>query len=151
MYVLKSISKSYGVPGVRLGILASFDEELISKIKKDVSIWNINSFGEFFLQIKEKYDKDYINSLVEIRKSRKELLDGLSSIPFLEVYSSQANYVMCRVNGTRAQDLCDELLKRNIFIKNLTHKINNGKEYVRIAVRNHLDNQMLLNTLRSIM
>lgn len=150
LYVLKSISKSYGVPGVRLGILASHDEELISKIKKDVSIWNINSFGEFFLQIKEKYDKDYIHSLDEIRKSRKELVEGLSSIPYLEVYPSQANYVMCKVNGILAQELCDELLKRNIFIKNLTHKIKNGKEYVRIAVRNEHDNHILMSGLKSI-
>ena len=56
LYIIKSISKSYGIPGARLGVLASSDEQLIRYLKKDVSIWNINSFGEFFMQIKEKYD-----------------------------------------------------------------------------------------------
>lgn len=48
LFVIKSISKSYGVPGIRLGIIASSDEEMIDRIKADLSIWNINSFAEFF-------------------------------------------------------------------------------------------------------
>ena len=60
LYVMKSISKSYGVPGLRLGVLASGDVDTISKMKKDVAIWNINSFAEFYMQITEKYKKDYI-------------------------------------------------------------------------------------------
>src|SRR5574344_1434751 len=59
MVVMKSISKSYGVPGIRLGILCSADTSLIAKMKKMVSIWNINSFAEYFMQIFTKYEKDY--------------------------------------------------------------------------------------------
>ena len=59
MCVLKSISKSYGVPGLRLGILCSADTDLIARMKKQVSIWNINSFAEFFMQIYPKYRTDY--------------------------------------------------------------------------------------------
>ncbi len=57
MMVMKSISKSYGVPGLRLGVFASSDVDLIARIKKEVSIWNINSFAEFYLQIYGKYEK----------------------------------------------------------------------------------------------
>ena len=59
LVVVKSISKSYGVPGLRLGVLASSNEQLITTIKKDVSIWNINSFAEFYMQIFGKYEADY--------------------------------------------------------------------------------------------
>ncbi len=59
MIVVKSISKSYGIPGLRLGVAASGDTDLIDMLKKDVAIWNINSFGEFYMQIEEKYRKDY--------------------------------------------------------------------------------------------
>ena len=55
MIVIKSISKSYGVPGIRLGLMVSADEMLISKMKKEIAIWNINSFAEFYMQIEEKY------------------------------------------------------------------------------------------------
>ena len=60
--VVKSISKSYGVPGFRLGILASGNTELIARMKREVAIWNINSFGEFYMQIYEKYHKDYLHA-----------------------------------------------------------------------------------------
>jgi histidinol-phosphate/aromatic aminotransferase/cobyric acid decarboxylase-like protein len=48
LVVIKSISKSYGVPGIRLGVLATANKEIMSAIEKEVAIWNINSFGEFF-------------------------------------------------------------------------------------------------------
>ena len=63
MIVIKSISKSYGVPGLRLGIMCSADVGLITRMKKAVSIWNINSFAEFFMQIFSKYEKDYKRAL----------------------------------------------------------------------------------------
>ena len=65
LFVMKSISKSFGVPGLRLGVLVSSDADAISSIKKDVSIWNINSFGEFYLQIYEKYAKYSVASPVK--------------------------------------------------------------------------------------
>ena len=59
LVVVKSISKSYGVPGLRLGVIASADHDMIGRLKKDVAIWNINSFGEFYMQIYSKYEKNY--------------------------------------------------------------------------------------------
>lgn len=53
LIVVKSISKSFGVPGLRLGVLAAYNTELINLLKKNVAIWNINSFAEFYLQIFE--------------------------------------------------------------------------------------------------
>lgn len=149
LFVVKSISKSYGIPGVRLGIIASSNVRLISEFKKSVSIWNINSYGEFFLQIKEKYDKDYIKGLDKFRAERKRFLRELESISFLTVYPSQANFVMCKVDGIDVGFLCYDLLKKNIFIKNLTKKIGNSNQYIRLAIRNSEDNNYLLNTLKS--
>jgi len=64
--VIKSISKSYGIPGLRLGLLASSNLDITSKLKKDVSIWNINSFAEYYLQIAEKYRGGYAYALKKI-------------------------------------------------------------------------------------
>lgn len=150
LYVVKSISKSYGVPGARLGVLASSDEELIADMKKDVAIWNINSFGEFFLQIKEKYDKDYKNALKLFRKSRREFVEKLQNVSYLHPYETQANYVMCRVDGMTAEELCCKMLDKKFIIKNLTHKVGNGKEYIRLAVRDENDNNALIDALNGI-
>ena len=97
MVVMKSISKSYGVPGIRLGIMCSADTSLIAKMKKDVSIWNINSFAEFFMQIYTKYEKDYKRACEKFIKERDDFEAKLRQISFLRVMPSQANYFLCEI------------------------------------------------------
>lgn len=144
LYLVKSISKSYGVPGLRLGILASYDEKMIATLKKKVSIWNINSLGEFFMQILDKYRSDYQQALVWLREERSRFYEELCKIKGLKVYPSSANYFMCELtNGKRSEALAAELLKDNILIKDLTGKIDNGKQYIRIAIRDREDNEKL--------
>ena len=149
LYVMKSISKSYGVPGLRLGILASGDTELIAKLKKDVAIWNINSFAEFYMQITEKYKKDYAAALVKIRAERARYQKELAAVPGIRVIPSQANYVMVELTGGRsARQLTKNLLvKHNLFIKDLSAKIP-GKQYLRLAARNTEDNNSLIAALK---
>lgn len=152
LYVVKSISKSYGVPGLRLGILASSNEKFIAEIKKDVAIWNINSFGEFFMQIFEKYKKDYAMSLNKIKHARKIMVDELMDIDGISVIPSQANYVMCKLVGSvSARDLATALLERNIFIKDLSAKVGNGEQYIRLAVRSEEDNKYLIEQIKELL
>ena len=149
LYVVKSISKSYGVPGLRLGILASGNAELISKLKKRVSIWNINSLAEFFMQILDKYKNEYAVSLKQIRAERHRFYEELCEIPSLKVYPSQANYFMCELRGgCSSAELAGKLLKRNILIKDLTGKIRDGKQYIRVAIRTEEENSRLIEVLR---
>jgi histidinol-phosphate/aromatic aminotransferase/cobyric acid decarboxylase-like protein len=152
LIVVKSISKSYGVPGFRLGILASGDIELITKLKKDVAIWNINSFGEFYMQIYEKYHKDYLNACNQFRAEREMYESELREIPFLEVYDSQANYFLCKIKSRfTSHELALQLLKHNILIKDCgTKKAFNGGNYIRLAVRDRKDNHYLIETLKNL-
>lgn len=149
LFIMKSISKSYGVPGIRLGVLASGDTEMIDWIKKDVAIWNINSFGEFFMQIFEKYRKAYLQSLVLIREERTRFQEELGKMKGLRIIPSQANYVMAELeDGVSPKSLTRALLlKYNILIKDLSGKIKEGN-YVRLAVRDTDDNNKLLEALR---
>lgn len=149
LYVVKSISKSYGVPGLRLGILASGNADMIGCLKKSISIWNINSMAEFFMQILDKYKVDYEGSLQEIKTERKSFFEDLRQIKFLKVYPSQANYFMCELlDGHTSEELAGRLLKRNILIKDLTGKIKNGRQYIRIAIRTGTENQRLVELLK---
>lgn len=154
LIVVKSISKSFGVPGLRLGILASGDEKLIEFIKNDLSIWNINSFGEFYLQIFEKYKSDYEIGLNRFKQSRKKYIDELKTIDKLTVLPSQANYVMCKVNGEiNSYELTNILLNDyNLLIKDLSDKKGcKGNSYIRIAVRDEKDNELLVKVLKEIL
>ncbi len=150
LYVMKSISKSYGVPGLRLGVLASGDTGTIARMKKDVAIWNINSFGEFYMQIEEKYKKDYAAALVKIRAERARFVGELASIRGIRVIPSQANFVMVELDDSISpKELLKTLLIRyEILIKELTTKTN-GRNYLRLAVRCTEDNDRLLQALRT--
>ena len=152
LFVMKSISKSYGVPGLRLGVLASGDVEAIKAIKKSVSIWNINSFAEFYLQIEEKYHKDYLASLTRIKEERKRFFSKLSSIEGLRTIPSEANYIMVEITGgKKATEVTKRLLSGyGILIKDLSAKIKGG-EYLRLAVRDTKDNDKLIDALSNVL
>lgn len=153
MVVVKSISKSYGVPGARLGVLASADQALLDRLKCDVSIWNINSFGEFFLQIMEKYQGAYRAGLEKFRAGRARLARALGDVPRLRVLPSQANFLMAEIRGgMSAAELTRRLLwEKNILIKELSGKMAGRGEYVRLAVRDDRDNDVLVDALNGIL
>lgn len=154
MCVMKSISKSYGVPGLRLGVLASADKELIDRMKKDVAIWNINSFAEFYMQIFNKYEKDYARSCDLFRQERDIFAAELAEIPYLRVIPSQANYFLCEITGRfTSHELTLRLLTDyNILIKDCSAKkgFPADKQYVRIAIRDRHDNHTLCEVLKSL-
>ena len=153
MIVVKSISKSYGVPGLRLGIMASADKELISFVKKDVSIWNLNSFAEFFMQIYTKHEGEYRKAALKFQKEREVFKEELMSVPFLRVFDSESNYFLCEVLPPYGSyGLAVRLLnEHNILIKDCsTKKVFAGRSYIRIAIRNREDNRRLIEALKSL-
>lgn len=154
LVVVKSISKSYGVPGLRLGVLASSNVKFINSIKKDISIWNINSFAEFYMQIFNKYDEDYKSACDKLVVERFRFIERLKEISYLRVIPSQANFVMCEVDSKRfsSLELTEILLsKYNILIKNCDTKVGlKGKNMIRIAIRNSNDNDMLIDILKKL-
>ena len=153
MCVLKSISKSYGVPGLRLGILCSADTDLIARMKKQVSIWNINSFAEFFMQIYPKYRTDYQKACDQFIQARADFEVVLRKIPFLRVMPSQANYFFLEVLPPyKPKELCAILLKRfNILASAcLAKKGIEPDRYMRIAIRNHADNERFIQALKEL-
>ena len=152
MAVMKSISKSFGVPGLRLGILASANKELIAHIKKEVSIWNLNSFAEFFMQIYNKHEKDYLKACDKFVTERADFERQLKTIPYLRVMPTQANYFLCEVLPpyTATEIVVYTLRNHNILTRDCSQKpgLDPNKQYMRIAVRNHEDNTRLVEALR---
>lgn len=151
LIVMKSISKSYGVPGLRLGVLACSNEELIARIKKDVAIWNINSFAEFYMQIFGKYEGDYRKACKKFIEERSRFKTRLGEVPFLRVITSQANYFLCEITDRfTAGELTAKLLNEaDILIKDCSTKAAfNGRNYIRLAVRDTADNDKLVETMK---
>ena len=153
MCVMKSISKSYGVPGLRLGILCSADTELIAKMKKQISIWNINSFAEFFMEIFPKYQADYDLACEQFIQTRKDFETELAKIPYIKVMPSQANYFFLEVLPPYTSKQLSAILleKYNILVSAcLAKKGIEVNRYMRIAVRSHSDNARLVKAMREL-
>ena len=150
LIVIKSISKSYGVPGLRLGVLASGNYEYLDIINRNMPVWNINSFAEYFLQIFLIYKKDYAYGCSKIKEERNRFYNELIKISELDVYDSEANYFMIKLNKSTANEIAEYLLDNNkILIKVLNGK--NGfddKEYIRIAVKTKEENDYFIQSIK---
>lgn len=150
LIVIKSISKSYGVPGLRLGVLASGNYEYLDIINRNMPVWNINSFAEYFLQIFLIYKKDYVYGCSKIKEERNRFYNELIKISELDVYDSEANYFMIKLNKSTANEIAEYLLDNNkILIKVLNGK--NGfddKEYIRIAVKTKEENDYFIQSIK---
>ena len=150
LVVIKSISKSYGVPGLRLGLLATSNYLLMTNLRRSVSIWNINSFAEFFLQILGKYERSYAQAMDDFRIERERFVAELQTIDYLRVIPSEANYLLCEVLPPHTpRELAINLLKQhNILIKDCTSKCH--APYIRLAVRDTEDNNRLIAALKAL-
>ena len=150
LIVIKSISKSYGVPGLRLGVLASGNNKYLDIINRNMPVWNINSFAEYFLQIILIYKKDYVYGCSKIKEERNRFYNELIKINELDVYDSEANYFMIKLNKGTSNELAEYLLDNNkILIKVLNGK--NGfddKEYIRIAVKTKEENDYFIQSIK---
>lgn len=149
--VIKSISKSYGVPGIRLGVLCCSDKTVVNRINNLLPIWNINSFGEFFLQIFPKYKSDYSEACRKLSAERKRFSEKLGETGLFEIYPSQANFIMCRLRQGSSTRLAQLLLENNFLIKDLKTKDGcHNDELIRIAVKKPEENDMLVQMLSKV-
>lgn len=150
--VIKSISKSYGVPGLRLGLLATSDTSLLKELKQEMQVWNINSFAEYYLQIYQLFSKSYLEACDKIVEAREEFVNKLKEFKEFKVYPSEANYVMVDLGSINSRKLAVTLLdKYKLIIKDLSSKKTfEGRNFIRLAVRDHNDNNYLISCLKEV-
>ena len=151
--VMKSVSKSYGVPGLRLGILACGNEMQAKLVQSHLSIWNVNSFGEYFLQIVGKYSREYAEACRWIASERERFIRCLCKVQFLEPYPSDANYILCKVKKpytslTLAKKLWEDA---KCLIKDCSGKKGfGGQSFIRLAVKSKEDDDLILSVLKQL-
>jgi len=153
LIVIKSLGKSYGVAGCRLGIVASSDTQIIAQVKKNLPIWNINAFAECFLQIFGKYTAQYRTACHQLIEDRQRLFNQLNEISFLKPIPSEANFILCELSDKFTPDfLVNQLLDTKwLLIKDCSDKKGFEKQpYLRLAVRNTADNHYLVQCLKEM-
>lgn len=152
LVVIKSISKSFGVPGLRLGLIASSNTDVIDYIKSSESIWNINSYAENFLELLINNMDDYWNSCFILAQERSRFALNLENIGII-VYSSMANFLLIEIpNNLKSIQFEDYLLKNNILLKSLKNKKGiESDRFFRIAVKDEKSNNYFCKIVKEFM
>lgn len=152
--VIKSMSKAYGICGLRLGYLLTANQGLASAVRNKVPIWNINGFAEAFLRLLPRYRRDFIESCQKVRSDRDDLYRSLDLIPELTAYKPYANFVFCRLpdEAPSGPEVTRRLfIEHDIYIKHCAGKpLPEPDRYLRIASRTRPENDKLVEALRDI-
>ncbi len=153
LILLRSLSKEFGVPGLRLGYIVTSNHELRDKINHHVPIWNINSMAERFIEIFPRYQNEYNRSIEQILEDRNMFVEGLGEIDMLEVIDGKANFLFCKIksNKINSTKLRNMLFKEyDILIKDCLNKTSLNDKFVRISVRTPEENKKLVEACRQI-
>ena len=152
--IIKSLSKCYGIGGLRLGYLLTNDSQFADSVRAEIPIWNINGFAEMFLRLAARYRKEFTRSCELTRRDRDTLYLSLGTIAGLMVYQPDANFVLCRLpdGAMSGPELTRRLfIEDNILVKHCAGKMMpEADRYVRIASRTEAENQALIEALRRI-
>ena len=154
LVVIKSMSKVFGVAGIRLGYLLSADREFIDAVRASLPIWNINGLAEEFLRIVGRYRREFFASCELTLETCLQLYRDLSALPGIEVIEPDANFVLCKLTNPAANG--PELVRRmyvdhNILIKDCSAKsMPHADRYLRIASRTPAENQHLVAVLGTL-
>lgn len=151
--LVRSMSKEFGVPGLRLGYAACSNIELVRQLENAVPIWNISSLAEQFLEDMPQFENDYKIACDLARRDTDELYEKLTKVSYLKPYRPTANYIFAKVlEPFTSRSLRDRLFSDySILIKDCSDKTGLSHEkYVRIASRKPEDNEKLLKALHDL-
>jgi histidinol-phosphate/aromatic aminotransferase/cobyric acid decarboxylase-like protein/choline kinase len=150
--IIKSLSKSMGMPGIRLGYVYSRNKDFNAFVKESLPIWNLNSITEFVMEIILKHRKSLQQSFVNTIRDREEFRTALTGLPCVEkVFPSAANFILMRMKPRTpaSPEIAEMLLTRySIYVKDISHKFPDNKKYLRLAVRLPHENAMLVSCIR---
>lgn len=150
--VLQSLSKSLGVPGLRIGFAYSADPLVVESLRDSLPIWNMNAPAEKFIELLLKNRGTVEQSFQRTVTDRADLTRALAELPFVDkVWSSGADFVLVdlAMEAKEAEALADELLAtEGIYVKDVSSKFADGQGRWRLAVRTPDDHQKLVQAMR---
>ncbi len=148
LIVLRSFTKNFSIPGLRIGVIKS-DKNSISKIKKFLPPWSLNSFsievGKILLD-----QQDYLNKAkIYIKKEKNFLLSKFKDKKIFKIYHSDANYLLIKIlkKDLDAFKLSDLLINYQILIRNCANYKGLNSKFFRISIKKRKENLYFLNTL----
>lgn len=139
LLVVRAYTKSFGIPGVRLGYLACSDRDLLNRIRQQLPEWNVSVFAQAAGRACEK-NRNYLDKTVEyVEKERIFLRQGLETLG-INVFEGKANFLLLYSEVP----LYELLLRKGILIRDCSNFRGLGEGYYRVAVRTREENVKFL-------
>ncbi len=149
--IFKSMSKAYGICGIRIGYMLTANSDFTAKVRQGLHIWNVNGFAEEFLRLAPQYRKEFRESCTKVKADRDHFYEQLQTIPEMTVYRPDANYIFCRLpdHAPSAPEVTRAMfVQHNIYIKHCRDKtMKQSDRYLRIASRTRAENRRLVKAL----
>ncbi len=152
LVVVRSLTKFYGFPGLRLGYLVAC-ESIINTLLRYKEPWTVNALAQVAGQAAINDVQFAFNTKRFISKEKAYLYQELSEIKDLHPLYPSANFILISIENDdyTSSDIYDLLIKDNIVIRDCSNFVGMNNKYFRIAVRTREENQMLLSALREVM
>ena len=152
IFVLKAVTKFFGLPGIRLGYGVTSNTEIIKSIYKHKEPWTINSFADNISNYIFK-DKNYIeDSKKYYIKERSYMLRELNKISNLYAYNTDTNFILIKLKSIKASKLKEDLFKKSgILIRDASNFIGLDNSFIRIAIKSHEENEILIKELKNML
>jgi len=152
LIVVRSLTKFYGFPGLRLGYLVS-NESTVNKLMRYKEPWTVNTIAQV-AGLAAINDKEFaINTRQYISVEKAFLYDGLTTIKGIHPFQPTVNFILVRIEESKktSSSIQDVLMKNNILIRNCSNFKGLDETYFRVAVKTRKQNQKLLDALKSVM
>ena len=152
LVIIKSMSKVYALSGVRVGYIVA-SERIVDELSSFIPPWAVSLAGQVAGVEALKDEKYYHEKYQETHQLRKDMIDELSKIKSIKIYSSVANFFLIELLNEKlnAEEIVQTLRKQNIYIRNTDSMSSQfGNKFLRIAVKNKKANQKIVSELEKI-
>ena len=152
LMIIKSMSKNYGIPGLRLGYIVSGNSSHIEQIRQSVAIWSINSIAQGFLENLSRYQSQFVGSCERVVASTQKLFCDLAAIQGVTPYPTEGNFILCELgSGMTGTQTATMLLEQSgILISDRSNKGGLGPNFIRVASRTEEENERLATALDAV-
>ena len=150
LYLLRSLTKFYAIPGLRLGYLLAGDRARLARMKEQQEPWTINALAALAGETVLDDSRYQANTHAWLAREQAYLLAALSALPGIKIWPPAANYLFLRSLDSTLP-LQERLLEKGILIRHCANYPGLSSDFYRVAIRTHGENRRLVAALAEVL
>ena len=152
LIVVRSLTKFYGFPGLRLGYLVA-NESTVNKLMQFKEPWTVNTFAQIAGQVAINDEAFAANTREYVSREKAFLYDRLSRIKGIRPFQPSVNFILVKIDNAEitSSQIQDFLIKDKIIIRDCSNFVGLSEKYFRVAVKTREENQKLLSAMKLVL